>query len=192
MAENLKPDTRNKAKGPADRDARLQEVARLYLKGRYQSEIATELGVSQQQVSYDLKSIQKLWRESAVRDFDSHQSEELKKIDHLERTYWDGWSRSLEKFRKTVQEASIPKRPRAVKDGEPPADDDGKPRPTKATVTEEERDGNPAFLAGVERCIERRCVLLDLNPAEKKQLSGPGGGAIPVSIVEAAEKVYGG
>jgi hypothetical protein len=33
----------------------------------------------------------------------------------------------------------------------------------------EQRDGNPAFLAGVMSCIERRCKLLGLDAPVKQQ-----------------------
>jgi hypothetical protein len=44
----------------------------------------------------------------------------------------------------------------------------------------EGRDGNPSWLAGVERCVERRCKLLGLDAPEKRRYehTGEGGGPI--------------
>jgi hypothetical protein len=49
----------------------------------------------------------------------------------------------------------------------------------------EQRDGNPAFLAGVMSCIERRCKLLGLDAPVKSELTGKDGGPIKT---EAANK----
>lgn len=70
-------------------------VAEMYLAGRYQSEIAQELGLSQQQISYDLQAVRREWQASAVRNFDEAKAQELAKIDHLERTYWQAWQQSI-------------------------------------------------------------------------------------------------
>ena len=69
-------------------------VAELYLKGKYQTEIAKESGVTQQQISSDLKQIRKAWLEAGIRDFDAIKSEQLAKLDVLENTYWKAWEES--------------------------------------------------------------------------------------------------
>ena len=71
-----------------------QTIAERYLRGDYQEAIARDLGISQQQVSYDLKAIRAAWLASAVRDFDAAKAQELAKIDAVEREYWLGWERS--------------------------------------------------------------------------------------------------
>jgi hypothetical protein len=38
----------------------------------------------------------------------------------------------------------------------------GESNRTKATSRQEQRDGNPAFLDGIERCIEQRCRILGI------------------------------
>ncbi len=80
---------RNKEQQARDR----AEIARLYLSGTLQVNIAAEIGVSQQQISYDLKIIRQQWLDSALRDFDEARSRELAKIDNLEITYWQAWQR---------------------------------------------------------------------------------------------------
>ena len=44
---------------PIQRERDLLEISSLYLRGITQAEIASQLGVSQQQVSYDLKILQR-------------------------------------------------------------------------------------------------------------------------------------
>jgi len=123
-------------------------IAEYYLKGWLQSAIAAELGISQQTVSNDLRALQVQWEKSALRDFDTMRGEELAKIDNLEREYWAGWLRSGKNEETLVKKA---------KDG----------KGTEAIKTSKGQAGDPRFLAGIERCIERRCKLLGIDaPAQ--------------------------
>jgi hypothetical protein len=138
-------------------DQRRERVAESYLRGRRQYEIAEAEGVVDSVITKDLQAIRKKWRESSVRDFDEHVSRELDKIDLLEREHWEAWERS--KKEKTVSRTS-------KKTGKNPADE--------ASIEKQQRDGNPAFLEGVLKCIERRCKLLGLDAPEKfKDVTDP-------------------
>lgn len=75
---------------------RRQNVAKLYLEGNTQTEISTKLRVSQATISSDLTAIRKQWLEKSVRDFDTRKSEELAKLDALERTLRLGYERSCQ------------------------------------------------------------------------------------------------
>lgn len=126
---------------------RRRRVADAYIRGIPQYQIARLESVHESQISRDLQAIRKEWLASAVRDFDARKAEELAKLDKLEETYWAAWIRSCED--KEVREAK--------------SVDSDKPR-KEASKREEGRDGNPAFLQGVERCISQRCTILDLIP----------------------------
>ena len=129
-------------------------IAEWYCEGKYQSWIATELKVTQQQISYDLKAIRKVWLSRQVAAFDVMVAEEIARIDHLDSTWRDAWERSQKKGEidmvKTVT-------------GDKPRDEVAK--------RIEHRDGNPSFLTGVERCIELRVKLLGLNAPERIAIS---------------------
>lgn len=71
-----------------------RQIAGLYLRGKQQQAIADELGMTRQMVGYDLKAIQKRWREDTSRDLDADKIRELAKLDELERTYWKAWEDS--------------------------------------------------------------------------------------------------
>jgi hypothetical protein len=71
-------------------------IARRYLQGRTQAEIAAELGMTQQMVSYDLQVVRQRWRQSGIRDLDEAKAIELAKLDELERTYWEAWRASVQ------------------------------------------------------------------------------------------------
>jgi len=141
-----------------ERENDLQRIAELYLKGWYQSAIAKEIGVAQPQIAYDLKEIRQRWRESSIRDFDEDRNQELERIDILEREYWSAWERSKEEKTRTRQ----------TKHGDI----------SSASVEKETLLGNPAYLSGVERCIELRCKILGLYAPIKNEVAGKDGAPI--------------
>lgn len=136
---------------PTQRQRDLEIIASMYLRGVNQYDIAAELGISQSQVCYDLKEIHKRWRESSLINMHEAKQRELDRIDELERTYWQAWEDSREERTRT----------RTMRDPE------GK---VVATVEKEQRSGNPAFLSGVQSCIDQRCKILGLYEAAKISL----------------------
>ena len=127
---------------------RRHKAATLYLQGEQQYEIARQLHVSQQQISFDLKAIRELWLTSLVRDFDAAKAQELAKIDSAEVEYWGAWRRSQSPAETTVTAQEEP----------------GK---RKVSIKREGQVGDPRFLDGVLRCIERRCALLGLDAPQR-------------------------
>jgi hypothetical protein len=136
-----------KSRLPLERERDLRETAALYLRGLTHYEIAQRLKVSRQQITYDLKVLQRRWQESALADFNAKKAAELAKVDELERAYWEAWERSAQTREVTTQEKT---------QGGGNAVD---PR-LKAGVRKEPRDGNAEFLRGVERCVELRCKII--------------------------------
>ena len=134
---------------PFQREADRVRITELYLQGKPQHIIAQALEISRQQVGYDIAVIEKRWLAATVRNLDEDKARELSKTDNLERTYWESWERSREPrkatttSRRTSDEHIL----------------------NLALLHEEQRDGNPAFLQGVQWCIDRRCKLLALDPA---------------------------
>jgi predicted transcriptional regulator len=143
-------------------------ITELYCQGIPQHEIADRLGVSQPQISYDVKAIQADWAAKRDRLLDAHKAEQLAKIDVMEREYYAEYFRSKQPFSRTVKYAESAK------------DKDG-PQATRAVVTTEERLGDPRYLAGVAWCIEQRCKILGLYAPEKIDITA--------RIREAAEEL---
>lgn len=154
----------------AQREHDLELISALYLRGKRQVDIAAELGVTQQQISYDLKTIQKRWQQKTVVNINEVKQRELARIDELERTYWEAWERSLDERTKTRTE-------RNTTGGENQVSRD------KASIEKETLLGIPAYLAGVERCIELRCKILGVHAAQKHEHTGPNGGEITFRVV---------
>jgi hypothetical protein len=152
-----------KTRKPLERERDLREMAALYLRGLTHYEIAQRLNVSRQQVGYDLKVLQRRWQESALADFNGKKAAELARIDELERSYWEAWERSCQAREVTTQEK--------IQAGEGEADSGRR----KAGVRKEQRDGNPEFLRGVERCIEMRCKITGAFAAVKIAPTTPDG-----------------
>lgn len=144
---------------------RRQRISTLYLQGKYQAEIAVEVGVTQQQVSYDLKIIHKEWLKSTLVDFDVKKIEELERVAILEREYWDAWrtSRADREIKSTAKETSdaVIVQGRAV----------GGKQKSKASVRKEMRDGNAAFLAGIQWCIDTRCRIFGFYAPTKLSIT---------------------
>lgn len=134
-------------------------ISQRVLQGYTPAEIGRELGVTRQQVAYDLKIVEKRWREAALRDFDEARGVELAKIDALEHEYWQAWERSKKPKTQSTQRTAPSKLG---------ADD----MRVTAGIRTEERDGDPRFLDGVFKCIERRIKLYGLDEAEKIAMVG--------------------
>ncbi len=129
------------------------EIARRYLQGQFQHEIAAALGMTQRMVSYDLRIVQKIWQQSmSTSQLNELRTKELAKIDNLERSYWQAWERSQQ-----PREVTIKGQSRDL---------------VKVEKRCENRDGNPKFLAGVQWCIERRCNILGLDGSLKADVTG--------------------
>lgn len=153
-----------------EREYDYRRITDLYLQGKFQSEIATILGVSQQQVSYDLAAIQRRWRTDTAINLDEAKQKELARVDKLERTYWDAWERSLEEKVKTRTEQST--------NGKATGKDGDIGKTAKASVEKESLLGNPAYLAGVMSCIERRCKMLGIDAPLRNEHTGKNGGPV--------------
>ncbi len=146
----------------AQRAADIVLIENLHLRGKTQIEIAEIISsqrpytLSRQQVDYDLRSLTNLWLAEATAERDSAIAKELATIRALQAEYWAAWEQSKNERTKARQESGGKSK-------------DGKPNVIKATMEKEQRDGNPAFLAGVMSCIERRCKLLGLDAPAKQQ-----------------------
>jgi len=148
---------KRRSSGQLARDRR--KIADLYLKGWIQADIAAEIGMAQQTVSNDIKALQKDWLASALIDFNEAKSQELAKVDRLEREYWQAWERSCEDAETITEKARASK---------------GSERPDSVEKTKQAKGqaGDPRFLNGVQWCIDRRCKILGIDAASKVDISG--------------------
>ena len=152
--DNRKP---NAARRPDLRLVHRETIAREYLKGRYQHDIAVTLGISLATVKRDLAKIRRLWLESSLRDFDALKAEQLAKIDTVEAEAWAMWSRSCERLvRTSTQEVEATRYPGLNK-----------------RTDDEMGTGDPRYLQIALQCVERRSKLLGLVAPEKVSQTDP-------------------
>jgi predicted transcriptional regulator len=137
-------------------------MADLYLQGLLQADIADQLGIDQSTVSRDLKALQSEWLASALVDFDEVKSQEMAKIDRLEREYWQAWVRSCEDAEQT----------RSCEDAEQTTQEGTLTNVDEVKKTSKGHAGDPRFLKGVQWCIERRCKILGVDAPERHEISG--------------------
>jgi hypothetical protein len=169
-------DKRGPSRTDLQREQDLVTEAALYLEGKHQSVIAEAVGITRQQVSYDINRILiPRWQRQSNANGATHIARELEKINHLEATYWEAWHASLKPKesrstgttdrQRTVQVPTAVLQAMIAVNGSiqgngtlalPSSD-------TRATLLREERDGNAMYLMGVQWCIDRRIKLLGLD-----------------------------
>lgn len=148
---------------PVQRAADLARIAELHLRGHDQASIAAILGdereysLSRSQVGYDIRKLKAMWLESALVDFDEARAQELARVAHLERTYWEAWERSCEEV--AIETTSAAK-------GAGGADRVSKTKRVEPGL------GDARWLAGVQWCIEKRCQILGLDAPVKSEQTG--------------------
>lgn len=142
-------------RSPAERQRDLETISELTLQGVKQSVIAERLSLSQQQISYDLREVKKRWQAASTLSFDSYVSQELEKLNLLEREGWEAWYRSQQP-RKNSSVAVRERADTAVSEKE---------------AKEESRDGNPRFLDTILFVMERRARLIGLDKPSRAIVS---------------------
>jgi len=135
------------------------EIANLYLQRHTQADIAAKLGLSRQQVGYDLKAVREEWLQSSLVDFNQRKAEELARIDRLEQQYWNSWEASKKERQTSVTEQT------SGEGGEK----------LKAGIRKVEQTGDPRYLNGVQWCITKRCEILGLDAPRKIAPTTPDG-----------------
>ncbi len=157
-------------KGPPQRTRQEREqdyvtIARLYVQGQSQQQIADALGnkVSRRQIGKDLQVIRQRWVDSQVKDFGTIQAVQLAKLDLAEARAWDGFERSQQDSIKIT-----------TKSGRGNGDD-GWPLPDEITTHREGQAGDPAFLKIILDCVEKRCKIFGLFAPEKHAMTDKNG-----------------
>lgn len=148
--------TKNKSKGgkPAQRTRAQKKrdlflTAQLYLQRKTQAEIASELKITQQQVSLDLKALHEDWAKQRATLVDQKINEDLIRIDEQERQYWQGWA-----------DSRVPRTERTID-------------PDKGVIIKTITSaGDPRFLDGIGKCVAQRQELLGVLTKRKIGASG--------------------
>lgn len=151
-------DKQDRSEAQQERDRR--EIARLYLQGMYQTDIAERLGLSQSTVSRDIQVLIDEWKIERVYDINEAKARELAKVDNLELEYWEAWHRSQENAEKEIKKAKGTAK--------------GGTANQEIQKISEGQTGDPRFLSGVQWCIERRCLILGVDAPKKSDITSGG------------------
>ena len=155
----------------ARKEADFNILADRYVMGVPQYEIAAEIGISQGQVSQDIKKLLKRWEASQVQKIDVLKAEQLLRINKIEREAWDQWNKSKTTPRKVVTKSH--------------SGSASKPTPefARMSTTTEDAMGDPAYMGHIMWCVSERSKLLGLYAPKKiantniegdKEVSGSG------------------
>ena len=157
---------------------RRRRVSELRLQGWTLREIGRELGIDFSQVSRDCKWCREQWRKDAIQDTGERLLEQMAQNDLLIREGWAAWERSkLDKTTREVETQDSPEAPEA-KPGP------GRPSREKKRLRTEGQTGNPAYLALVERGIERQNKILGIDGSQASIMETLRGAADLVKMMD--------
>lgn len=135
------------------------KMVKLIRKGYSQKRIAEELGICQQQVSYDWKIVQNELKDNVSKD---HRAIVAAKLSELEEIKQEAW--------KAYEKSKDPAKKRVVEEKEVPTEQ-GILTLLKKTRTMEGRDGDATHLGVVLSAIRQEREILGLDPAKKVDMT---------------------
>lgn len=150
-----------RVRNPEQRQDDVVFISTLYAQGYSLRHITNALNaarpyqLSDSQVAIDIRKVEEQWRLKLEADVNRHRATMLAKLDTLEGEYWAAWERSKRERTESRVKQWLPK-------GNPTAEEMAHAQVTERSSVREMRDGNPAFLAGVERVLDQRARLLGL------------------------------
>ena len=162
-------------------------IARQYLKGRNQEDIAEMVNLTQATVSKEIDALKEQWVRSTEVDFAEAQGAALNKVDAMEQEALNQYKKSKRAKKTTTQK----KQPAAMPDNEnPEVTSEGEivaPIITEyviveETIRKEEGTGDVKWYDQVMKCIDMRLKILGLyNQSSKEPSIGP---FIPTGIAK--------
>ena len=145
----------------AQRERDLRDTARWHVQGLTHQQIADRIAadperpyeISRVQVTLDVKAIHLYWKAEMAKDRHELIQKELARLQALEDTYWDAWERSCLDAEETTTFRERGSGGTGDKD--------------RAIMKRRGQSGDPRFLAGVERCQQRRMIILGIEEPPK-------------------------
>ena len=160
----------------AVKEEHMNAIAKLYIRGTTQMDMARTLGVSPGQISNDLKKLLKSWEENRMHDIDRYKNEQLARINAIEEEMWAAWEKS-----KTAKKVVVNK----SKSGEmldvldPATGKTMKVQTDKywraGTTEEEPTNGDIQYMNGIMWCVQERAKIVGLYAPKKVAQTDPTG-----------------
>ncbi len=169
--------TKTMKRSKEQRESDMNILSKMYIRNKSQMEIGRTLGISQGQVSNDLKKLLKRWEDTRLNDIDQYKAEQLQRINHIEGEMWTAWELSKTKGKITISKS---KSGEMVKMLDPSTgrefkmDDD---RYWKAGEIEElpTGGGDMQYMNGIMWCVQERSKIMGLNAPKKIAATDPTG-----------------
>lgn len=156
-------------KGPRrsaiQRERERLECLDLYLAGEWQIDIAKKLGMSQSQVSRDIKAAHDEWCKRTTFNLDEQKSKRLAELDALERQAQQAWRRSIGTHKTVTKKEG---RPDAILIAGDEVTDQNKMIVLESTTKTEKLAGDSGYLSVVLAIISERCRILGTYAATKQ------------------------
>ena len=131
---------------------RQEQVARLYLQGYTQQQLAAMTGTSQSTIQRDIETIEGQWQAQALQHHTTRKNKLLAELQLARAAAWVGWERSLQLRETTLTEAT----------------EGGAEAPRrKASVRKEVQAGDCPFLSEIRQSILDEAKLRGLLPPNK-------------------------
>ena len=166
-----------KARTKEQREADMNTLARLYVKGTSQMEISKRIGISQAQVSIDLKKLLKQWQDTRLNEIDRYKHEQLLRVNMIEEEMWAAWEKSKTKGKKTTTKGKAGK---LIEKKDPLTGMKSKVEGDEEywRVGEQEEEpigGDMQYMNGIQWCMQERAKILGLYAPKKVANTDPTG-----------------
>lgn len=89
-------------RSPVQRDLDIKRAVEMQICGSTMAEIAAEIGISFQQVSFDIQAARQLWREATIADIGEQIAEQNAHLIYVRQQALQGWLRSLRETAKAA------------------------------------------------------------------------------------------
>lgn len=153
--------------------ARLEIVAKMYLRGNTVRKIRTEVMRRLNLATYSTKTVHSdiqlclaEWRESRLENIDDAINLELARIDDTICELYEQWEKSKQDYTKTTRKRKGAPERQQVGQGQA---DRIRTTSTEENTTEVQGLGNPAYIAEIRQQLVERRKLLGMYAAEKRE-----------------------
>lgn len=175
----------------AQREHDLAEMADLLLRGLSQRDLAHHFDLSPGTISYDVKEVERRWRDRAVDAIETWKGRLLAGHERVIREAWREWGRSQSDAERIVETTELVKPGTTTKTAAEEADDGIKAdepvqvlEVTRRVLTTEGQTGDPRYLTVIEGALTEQARLLGANAPERKEHTGADGAPLAVQVIE--------
>lgn len=163
--------TQANKRAKAASDARQADVVRMYLTGSTIADIVRETGFAYRTIMRDMERARQTWKEETGKVYDELLPEKLAQLDAIRAQAWIGWKKSLR--------ADVRKTKSVTNNSDGGSDTN--------TVSRSKANGDPRFLAQLEKCLRLECQLRGLLDSDLDTQKGSSAQVVEIVIASKEE-----